>query len=44
VGVNFLPSSDAVFRLDHTWSRTAAGDGGDRDAAGRTRFSVATSF
>ena len=44
LGLNFLPSADAVFRLDHTWSRAAA-DGGEAEAApGRTRFSVATCF
>lgn len=44
LGVNFLPSSDAVFRLDHTWTRTTTDADEGRDAPGRTRFSVATCF
>jgi len=44
LGLNFLPSADAVFRLDHTWSRAAGGGGEAGAAPGRTRFSVATCF
>ncbi len=44
LGLNFLPSADAVFRLDHTWNRAADGGGEAARAPGRTRFSVATCF
>jgi len=44
VGLNFRPTEETVFKLDHNWSRHTPVDGEKGDTDGRFFFSFATYF